>query len=129
MVDERELTLDFDDVGGLDEQIKTIEELVIFPLSHPHLYAHSAVAQQPTGMLLYGPPGTGKTLLAKAIAKTASAAFLNVNVAHIQSKWFGEVRSTGPLRRPLLAAAIAAAAAAAAATPPPPPSPPRPHTH
>jgi SpoVK/Ycf46/Vps4 family AAA+-type ATPase len=90
LVDESEQTVDFDDVGGLEEQIKTIEELVIFPLSHPHLYAHSAVAQQPTGMLLYGPPGTGKTLLAKAIAKTASAAFLNVNVAHIQSKWFGE---------------------------------------
>jgi SpoVK/Ycf46/Vps4 family AAA+-type ATPase len=90
LVDESEQTVDFDDVGGLEDQIKTIEELVIFPLSHPHLYAHSAVAQQPTGMLLYGPPGTGKTLLAKAIAKTASAAFLNVNVAHIQSKWFGE---------------------------------------
>jgi MoxR-like ATPase len=39
------------------------------------------VVQQPTGVLLYGPPGTGKTLLARAIAKTAKASFLSVNVA------------------------------------------------
>jgi ATPase family AAA domain-containing protein 1 len=90
MVEQEALGSDFDDIGGLDDQIRTIEELVIFPLAHPHLYAHSASAQQPTGVLLYGPPGTGKTLLAKAIAKTARASFLNVNVAHIQSKWFGE---------------------------------------
>ncbi len=90
LVEQESLVSDFGDIGGLDETIRTIEELVIFPLSHPHLYAHSAAAGQPTGVLLYGPPGTGKTLLAKAVAKTASAAFLNVNVAHIQSKWFGE---------------------------------------
>ena len=79
-----------EDVGGLDSQLRELREQVIYPLSHPHLYAHSAVAQRPTGMLLYGPPGTGKTLLAKAIAKSTKAAFLNVNVAQLQSKWFGE---------------------------------------
>jgi SpoVK/Ycf46/Vps4 family AAA+-type ATPase len=79
-----------EDVGGLETQIRELREQVIYPLSHPHLYAHSAVAQRPTGMLLYGPPGTGKTLLAKAIAKSTKAAFLNVNVAQLQSKWFGE---------------------------------------
>ena len=79
-----------EDVGGLDSQLRELREQVIYPLSHPHLYAHSAVAQRPTGMLLYGPPGTGKTLLAKAIAKSTKAAFLNVNVAQLQSKWYGE---------------------------------------
>jgi ATPase family AAA domain-containing protein 1 len=71
----------FENVGGLDTQIEEIQELVIFPLRYPHLYAHSAVAQQPTGCLLYGPPGTGKTMLAKAIAASAEASFLHVNIA------------------------------------------------
>jgi len=79
-----------EDVGGLDAQLRELREQVLYPLSHPHLFAHSAVAQRPTGMLLHGPPGTGKTLLAKAIAKSTCAAFLNVNVARLQSKWFGE---------------------------------------
>jgi SpoVK/Ycf46/Vps4 family AAA+-type ATPase len=63
---------------------------VILPLSRPDLFAHSAVAARPSGVLLYGPPGTGKTLLAKAIAKQADASFLAVNVATLQSKYFGE---------------------------------------
>lgn len=79
-----------DDLGGLESQIKEVEELVIFPLSHPHLYQHSSIAQRPTGVLLYGPPGTGKTMLARALARTANANFLSLNVASMQSKWFGE---------------------------------------
>ena len=31
----------FASVGGLEEQIKLIEQSVILPLSHPHLFAHS----------------------------------------------------------------------------------------
>ena len=85
-----DVTTHFDDIGGLESQIREVEELVIFPLSHPHLYAHSSVAQQATGVLLYGPPGTGKTMLARAIARTARANFISVNVADVQSKWFGE---------------------------------------
>lgn len=75
------INVDFSDIGGLRDQIREIEDLVLLPLSHRHLYQHSRVAQQPTGILLYGPPGTGKTLLAKAIAKSAAASFLSVNVA------------------------------------------------
>jgi SpoVK/Ycf46/Vps4 family AAA+-type ATPase len=79
-----------EDVGGLDRQLAELREQVLYPLTHPHLYAHSAVARRPTGMLLYGPPGTGKTLLAKAVARATKAAFLNVNIAQLQSKWYGE---------------------------------------
>ena len=62
-------------------QVAAIEQSVILPLSHPHLFAHSGAAAPPTGVLLYGPPGTGKTLLAKAIAKTARASFLPLSAA------------------------------------------------
>ena len=34
--------------------------------------------------------GTGKTMLAKAIAKTVDAAFINLNPANISQKWYGE---------------------------------------
>lgn len=89
-VDGATVATSFDDVGGLRAQIEEIQELVIFPLTHAHLFAHSKLAEVPTGLLLYGPPGTGKTMLAKAIARCAQSSFLHVNVAQLESKWFGE---------------------------------------
>ena len=72
----------FEDVGGLEEQIKLVEQSVILPLSHPHLFSgRGGATGPPTGVLLYGPPGTGKTLLAKAIARTAQASFLSISAA------------------------------------------------
>jgi len=63
---------------------------VILPLTKPHLFSQSKLANRPTGVLLYGPPGTGKTLLAKAIAKECGASFINVNLATIMSKYVGD---------------------------------------
>ena len=80
----------FESIGGLESQRAALDELVILPLARPELFAHSAVAARPSGVLLYGPPGTGKTLLAKAIAARAASSFLSANVASLQSKFFGE---------------------------------------
>eukprot|EP01138_Halocafeteria_seosinensis_P014741 gb/GECG01015049.1/.p1 GENE.gb/GECG01015049.1/~~gb/GECG01015049.1/.p1 ORF type:complete len:583 (+),score=102.87 gb/GECG01015049.1/:1-1749(+) len=80
----------FDSIGGLQEEVKRIKELVVLPLKKAHLYRRSRLATGPSGLLLYGPPGTGKTLLAKALAKQCGAAFLNVSPSALLSKWVGE---------------------------------------
>jgi 26S proteasome regulatory subunit T6 len=53
----------YDMIGGLDQQIKEIKEVIELGLKHPELFESLGIAQ-PKGVLLYGPPGTGKTLLA-----------------------------------------------------------------
>ena len=57
----------FDMIGGLDQQVKEIKEVVELPIKHPELFDSLGIAQ-PKGVILYGPPGTGKTLLARAVA-------------------------------------------------------------
>lgn len=51
---------------------------------------NGAVLFHPKGVLLHGPPGCGKTLLARAVAKEAGARFINLDVASLTDKWYGE---------------------------------------
>jgi len=87
-IDERP-QVSFDDIGGLDEQIREIKEVVELPLTHPELFEKVGI-EPPKGVLLYGPPGTGKTLLAKAVANESDANFISVKGPEIFSKWVGE---------------------------------------
>ena len=79
----------YDDLGGLDAEIKKIREMVELPLRHPELFEKVGV-EAPKGVLLYGPPGTGKTLLARAVAGETSAHFLHVSGPEIMGKYHGE---------------------------------------
>lgn len=46
----------FESVGGLEEHIRCLKELVLFPLMYKELYARFHM-KPPRGVLFYGPPG------------------------------------------------------------------------
>jgi len=68
----------WDDIGGLDEEIKRIRQVVELPLKHPILFTTMGV-RPPSGVLLHGPPGTGKTMIAKAIENETGVKMFVVN--------------------------------------------------
>lgn len=88
-------SITYDDVGGLDEELRRIRDMIEVPLKHPELFERLGIGA-PKGVLLYGPPGTGKTLIAKAVAKESGAAFYSIQGPEIVSKYYGE--SEGALR-------------------------------
>eukprot|EP00878_Enallax_costatus_P001605 GHUV01001756.1.p1 GENE.GHUV01001756.1~~GHUV01001756.1.p1 ORF type:complete len:401 (+),score=76.24 GHUV01001756.1:252-1454(+) len=79
----------YDMIGGCDQQIKEIKEVIELPLKHPELFESLGIAQ-PKGVLLYGPPGTGKTLLARAVAHHTDCTFIRVSGSELVQKYIGE---------------------------------------
>lgn len=82
-------SLTFGGVGGLNEQIRELREVIELPLKNPELFQRVGISP-PKGVLLYGPPGTGKTLLAKAVASTIGANFIFSPASAIVDKYIGE---------------------------------------
>ena len=83
------VTVTYEDVGGLRNEVSKIGEMVELPLRHPELFKRLGI-QAPKGVILHGPPGTGKTLLAKAIANETTANFHSLSGPEIMSKFYGE---------------------------------------
>ncbi|MDD5253672.1 MAG: CDC48 family AAA ATPase [Candidatus Nanoarchaeia archaeon] len=79
----------YEDIGGLEEEIRKIREMVEIPIKHPELFSRLGI-DPPRGVLLHGPPGTGKTLLAKAVANESEANFMLLNGPEIMNKFYGE---------------------------------------
>jgi cell division protease FtsH len=71
------VTLNFNDVAGLQEAKVEVMEIVEF-LKNPKKYTELG-GKIPKGALLVGPPGTGKTLLAKAVAGEAKVPFFSIS--------------------------------------------------
>ena len=59
-------TTDFTSVGGLDQHIHSLREMVVFPMLYPDVFEKFNIAP-PRGVIFYGSPGTGKTLVSKLI--------------------------------------------------------------
>jgi transitional endoplasmic reticulum ATPase len=88
--DEEEIPdISYEDVGGLDEEITKVREMIELPLKHPELFERLGI-EPPKGVLLHGPPGTGKTLLAKAVASETNSNFHVINGPEIMSKFYGQ---------------------------------------
>jgi transitional endoplasmic reticulum ATPase len=79
----------YEDLGGLEEEIQRIREMVELPMRHPEIFQTLGI-DPPKGVLLLGPPGCGKTLLARAVANESNVNFFSINGPEIISKFYGE---------------------------------------
>lgn len=94
--------IDYEDIGGLRDQIESIRDAVELPYLHADLFEEYKL-KPPKGILLYGPPGCGKTLIAKAVAHSLAqkvaektgieegrSFFLNIKGPELLNKYVGE---------------------------------------
>ncbi len=79
----------YDDIGGLDDELQRIREMIELPLKHPELFDRMGISA-PKGVLLYGPPGTGKTLIAEAVANESGASFYSIRGPEIMGRYYGQ---------------------------------------
>jgi 26S proteasome regulatory subunit T5 len=87
-VDEKP-TEEFNDVGGLDNQIQELIEAVVLPMTHKERFDNIGI-KPPKGALMYGPPGTGKTLMARACAARTQACFLKLAGPQLVQMFIGD---------------------------------------
>uniref|UniRef100_A0A7C3J483 Proteasome-activating nucleotidase n=1 Tax=Candidatus Methanomethylicus mesodigestus TaxID=1867258 RepID=A0A7C3J483_9CREN len=79
----------YSDIGGLNNQITELRELIELPLIKPQAFEKVGI-EPPKGVLFHGPPGCGKTLLAKAVANETKATFIKVVASELVQKYIGE---------------------------------------
>jgi transitional endoplasmic reticulum ATPase len=82
-------TVTWDDVGGLENVKRELQETVQYPVEHPEKFLKFGMSPS-KGVLFYGPPGCGKTMLAKAIANECQANFISIKGPELLTMWFGE---------------------------------------
>ena len=96
-----DLSVTWDDVGGLDDVKSQMRDALELPFTQPELFKHYGV--QPTrGVLLHGCSGCGKTLIARAAAsaiakihgkESVESGYIYVKSPEILSKWVGNTEA------------------------------------
>jgi len=89
IIEMEKLRVSYEDIGGLEDEIQKIREMIELPMRHPELFKRIGI-DPPKGVLLHGPPGTGKTLLARAVAYETEAHFITISGPEIMSKFYGQ---------------------------------------
>lgn len=82
-------TTTWEDIGGLEDVKKNLQEMILYPIEHPDKFQKFGMSAS-KGVLFYGPPGCGKTMLAKAVANECSSNFISVKGPELLTMWFGE---------------------------------------
>lgn len=85
----KQKTIDFNAIGGLQDIISQLREIIQIPVIYPELYKSFDI-HPPKGLLLYGPPGNGKTMIARAIAHSLGSKFVSIEGPELSSKYTGE---------------------------------------
>lgn len=88
-VEKADSRITYEDIGGLERELRSIREMVEIPLRYGELFDRLGI-EAPKGLLLYGPPGTGKTLIARAIAAETKLHFIKINGPEIIQKYYGD---------------------------------------
>ncbi len=92
--------LSWDNLAGYDKVKRTIEDSVLFTLTHPDVFKE-IVSQtrvdfetyRPKGMFIEGPPGCGKTTTARIMGQEVNLPLIYLPVEAILSKFYGESES------------------------------------
>lgn len=84
--EKRQKVLEFEKIGGLNETLIRLREIIQLPLNYPSLFEKFDMKPY-RGLLLYGPPGNGKTLIAKELAKSLGGKFFQIEGAELMSKY------------------------------------------
>ena len=79
----------WDDVGGLEDVKRRLQEAIEWPMKYTELF-DSFRLKPPKGLLLSGPPGCGKTLIAKALASETEVNFIAIKGPELMSMYVGE---------------------------------------
>ncbi|KAF9689547.1 hypothetical protein SADUNF_Sadunf01G0103500 [Salix dunnii] len=79
----------WEDIGGLKDLKKKLQQAVEWPIKHSAAFARMGISPI-RGVLLHGPPGCSKTTLAKAAANAAQASFFSLSGAELYSMYVGE---------------------------------------
>ncbi|AQZ16568.1 RIX7 (YLL034C) [Zygosaccharomyces parabailii] len=78
-----------DSIGGMEDVVAQLMELIGLPILHPEIYLSTGV-EPPRGVLLHGPPGCGKTSIANALAGELQVPFISLSAPSVVSGMSGE---------------------------------------
>lgn len=84
----RQKSIDFSQIGGLQNIINRLREIIQIPINSPELLGRFGI-KSPKGMLMYGPPGNGKTMVARAVAYSMGSSFITIEGPELMSKYVG----------------------------------------